>query len=319
MAIVLVVFLVVFAVMAAAIVSMSTSGARGAGDHAQASAALFMAESGIEWAARVLFDGNDPPSDCSGLQGQSQTVNDGGGFTITSAEYLAGGGDEPPLCRVQVTGANGPTRRVVSASIPIGGGEAAEGSIFDDPGNWSVSEPGFVTVFPGDGRMRFNRNQGCGGPDSSITSASPGAVADMLAPGFGASGAVYLLANFDLDTSCGGSGARLRFRITHSGGTVEQCDWIMTSGVVTPAGCLDASAPPALTDQYDLVIRLGADYASSAVSEIRIASIWEAGAGNGGIRQVEVHDACIGTASSCMEGGLVDDDPVDEGSWDETP
>lgn len=310
MAIVLIVFLVVFVAIAASIVSMTTSGTRTAADHVQASAALFMAESGLEWAAREMFGVDDPQDECEALDGASSNVNDSGTFTITAAQYLDG--DDGEVCRVTSVGAVGSTSRTITASVRIITGDGEVGSIFDDSTLWEDSDfPGFADdPFRPDGVLHLNRNNGCSGPDSFVATDTAANISEILEPGFDGTDTVYFAFNVvDVQSapSCSPGDSRLRITVTHSGGSVIQCNWFMLAGTTD---CPPGAGAGSLVDAYDTVVELGIGFASSSVEEIEIRTIWDSG-----VQWIELADACIGPQSWCAPN----DDPVVAGSWDENP
>jgi hypothetical protein len=322
MAIVLVVFLVVFVVIAASIVSMTTSGARGAADHVTASSALFMAESGIEWAARELFDADNPQADCEALEAQSREVNDGGSFEISFAEYRT----DSESCLLTSRGSNGAAIRTLTGVIPkqiLEGGAEGEGDdIFDDPGLWEESDfQGFNSdPFPGDGVLYLNRNASCRGPTvHTVRSESESNIETMLSPGFSASDEIYFATNRIVSTQapnaqCQAGDSRLRVALELADGSTRACEWFMIAGTLSPSNCVPDGAPASLTDEFELVMDLGSGFASTDVVAISIQALW-----GGGVYSIELSDACIGNSNGCAKGGLVGDDPVEEGSWDETP
>lgn len=314
MAIILVVVLVVFTVMAASIVSMSTSGARGAADHVNASAALFLAESGVEWAAKQLVESDDFEDCCDdSLQGSTGSINDSGGFQILESDFVEADDDSSDFCRIKVRGNSGTASRIISASVQKPSAEGAEGSIFDDPADWNtVDVPGFASgsLFPGDGVLFLRRNDGCAGRDYFVSVPDP---ASMLG-NFSAGEEIFLATNHDVDASCGGpptADSSLRFQVFLSDGSSIQCDWAMVAGTTT---CPAPMAPSELTEEFDLVLALGNGFAATQVTEIRVRTLW-----NNRVFSVALSDTCIGSTASCLEGGMTGDDPVEEGSWDETP
>lgn len=306
LAIVLVVFLVVFVAMAAAIVSMSTSGARSAADHVQGSAALYLAESGIEWAAREMFDVNDPQDDCEALAGASNTVNASGSFTITAAQYFDD--DDGEACRVTSVGAVAPASRTVSASVRIFTGSGEVGSIFDNPPLWTTGPNPFGNVSPG--VLTLNRNSPCAGPGSTFASAGPGVITDSFNPG----DVVYFAADFFLDRGNPAPGVSiLRITIEHDNG-VAQCNIDISSPFTSPCA---ANAGDPLYDAYNLVLKLGDGFGATQINSVHIEADWEVAPGSPAC-DIRLVDACIGRQSHCL-GFEPTSDPVIEGSWDENP
>ncbi|RFF28295.1 MULTISPECIES: hypothetical protein [unclassified Wenzhouxiangella] len=300
MAIILVVFLVAFVAIAAAIVSMSTSGARGAGDHVNASRALFMAESGIEWAALELFDSADPESACSDLQNNAalpESVNGEGSFDITDSEYdTADGG-----CRLTAVGIVNETRRVLKGKIPesvlegdTGGGD----DLFEDTEFNCNSN----NVECQDGELIFNRpgGKGQGQPPTQANGA------DLISDNFVVGDEVYFTANIDWDASPTNNMFGLEMNID-TGANID-CD------VPLPGLNSTCSAPAEneLYENFDIVLALGDYFASNNVGQVKIRLDWATNPSN----QVVLADGCIGRAGYCSGSG---DDPVDDGTWDENP
>ncbi len=304
MAIVLVVFLVVFVAMAAAIVSMSTSGARGAADHVQASAALFMAESGIEWAAKRLQDVGDAEAYCDdSLQGAGGSIEGSGGFQVLESNFVAGGDEENDGCRVRIRGTSGSASRVVAARVPIMTGDGEFDSIFENANAWEDPQfGGFVQP----GVMEIRRNPQCTGPNPTNPGSADGSV---ITDPFTAGDSVYFVTGFDLVDGTPPAGAAwVRVSVTHAGGTV-QCDIDMAQG--DSACSADASNP--LYNVHDVVLELGSGFAATDVTEISLRGFW-----GGNACSVYLSDACLGRQSSCL-GFETTDNPVSEGSWNEAP
>lgn len=290
MAIVLVVFLVVFVAIAAAIVSMTTSGARGAGDHAQASAALFIAESGIEWAARDLFDTDDPQADCNALAGNTgpTPVNGGGSFDITESAYDSGDGS----CRVTSVGTVGQTRRVLKGKIPenvLEGNTGSGDDLFDDESAWKGGNNEVE-----DGVLYINKQ----GSNEAHANGD-----EVLTDDWQAGDAVYFAANVDPHAA----GLTVRVRFPGNPNNHAVC-----SGG-DPCASVDPNNP--LHDSYDTVWLLSPNVSGSAdaVNDVRI----EVDFGEYSVSQVAIANGCIGRVSHCQ--GAAGDDPTEDGSWDEDP
>lgn len=290
MAIVLVVFLVVFVAMAAAIVSMSTSGARGAADHVQASAALFMAESGIEWGARELFDAENPQSDCEALEGQSRPVNGGGSFTIIAAEYLTGS----ESCRLTSRGHSSPASRTLVGLIPkrvMDGAEGGGDDLFDDASAWAGGQSEVI-----DGVLYIKRQ---GGNESHADGR------DVLTDDFEQGDQIYFAAN----VSPGTGGMDVRVRFPGGPGNYAVC----ADG--NPCASVDPDNP--LHSYYNTVWVLSSSVAGGVndVNDIRIRVDFDQQPAN--VDEVAVADGCIGRLEHCLAEGS--DDPTEDGGWNEDP
>lgn len=303
MAIVLVVFLVVFTAIAAAIVSMTTSGARGGADHANAAGALFMAESGIEWAARELFDTADPETDCNALAGNTNptVVNGGGSFDITESSYDATDGS----CRLTSVGMVNETRRVLKGKIPEGVLEGEEGGgddLFEDSeekfNNCNQKNLGCEN-----GAMTFNRPSGGQGQGNTNTQAK---ASDLVTDDFEAGDTVYFTANFEWDSTDDPTGNRFDIELTNN---IAECD-VFLPDLSSP--CAAQSDDP-LYDLYDVVLVLGDDFAADSINQVDLMVDW----GGNQSDWITLSDGCIGRAGHCSGGS--GDDPTDDGTWDEDP
>lgn len=303
MAIVLVVFLVVFVAIAAAIVSMTTSGARSAGDHVNAVNALFMAESGIEWAALKLFDSPDPESDCDNLENDAAlpvSVNGQGSFDIQDSE-VAGTGS----CRLKVRGMYQQTTRVLTGSIPesILDGDAGGGDdLFDNPDDWQHGSGGNPSVYVSDGVLHLER-QGSGQTKTRTTSNN------FISDTFGPADTVYFVANVEADGDP--TGNTLNLDVTLNGAPNPSCSGDMP--LMTGA----CSAPPSdpLYDSFNTVWVLG-DPIGVSSTDVEEVEIWVDWAFNDS-DLVTIANGCIGRAAHCAGEGS--SDPVDDGTWNEDP
>ena len=294
MAIVLVVFLVIFVIMAASIVSMTTSGARGAADHVNASAALFIAESGIEWAARELFDTDDPPTDCAALEDQGSTVNEEGSFTIIDAEYQP----DTESCRVTSRGLVNPASRTLVGVIPrrILDGETGGGDdLFDDEDNWNAVGGGNEII---DGVL-YIRQQGS---DTARAQDGSGALSDD----FDAGDRVYFAANVDPHA------VGLTVTLTFPGppGNYATCAGNQACANIDPG-----DPGYELLDFYNTVFLLDASVSGSRDNVNQI--VMEVDFTQYGVDEVAIANGCIGRWQHCLQAGS--DDPTDGGGWDENP
>lgn len=304
MAIVLVVFLVVFVAMAAAIVSMTTSGARSAGDHVNASAALFIAESGIEWAARELFDTANPETDCNSLPSHAMlpiSVNGGGTANITQSNYDPTDGS----CGLTSRGQVGQTVRVLKGRIPesvLDGSSGGGDDLFEN------SDEKFNNCNQGnldcqDGAMTFERPSGGGGQGNTNTQAK---ASDIVTDDFSAGDTVYFTANFEWDGTDDPSGNVFTVELTNK---IAECS-------VSLPGLNSACSAPAgdpLYDLYDVVLILGDDFAVEDIKQVDVSVDW----GNNLSDWVTLSEGCIGRAGHCA--GAAGDDPTEEGTWNEDP
>lgn len=303
MAIVLVVFLVVFTAMAAAIVSMSTSGARGGADHANAAGALFMAESGIEWAARELFDATDPEADCNALAGNTTptTVNGGGSFDITESNYDATEGG----CRLTSVGTVNQTRRILKGKIPesvLQGNEGGGDDLFEGSDE-KFNNCNQQNLGCEDGAMTFNRPSGGQGQGNTNTQAK---ASDLVTDTFSSGDVVYFTANFEWDPADDPSGNTFNVELTNG---IANCSVSLPS-LYSP--CAAPSSDP-LYDTFDVVLILGDDFADTGINHVKLSVDW----GSNLSDWLTLSEGCIGRAGHCSGGA--GDDPTDDGTWDEDP
>jgi hypothetical protein len=303
MAIVLVVFLVVFTAMAAAIVSMSTSGARGGADHANAAGALFMAESGIEWAARELFDTADPATDCNALAANTPAtnVNGGGSFDITESNYDTTDGS----CRLTSIGMVNQTRRVLKGNIPASvlDGDAGGGDDLFEDSDEKFNNCNQQNLECQDGAMTFQRPSGGPGQGNTNTRAK---ASDLITDDFEAGDTVYFTANFEWDTTDVPTGNRFNIELTNN---IADCD-VFLPDLNSP--CAAPGADP-LYDLYDVVLILGDSFAADSINQVDLTVGW----GNNQSDWIALSEGCIGRAGHCAGEGS--DDPIDDGTWDEDP
>lgn len=306
MAIVLVVFLVVFVAIAAAIVSMTTSGARSAGDHAMASGALFIAESGIEWAAKELAEAADPESYCNDdLPGSGGSVNSGGAFEILEAEYLDDPALEQPVCRVRVAGVRNTARRVLSTNIKIASAE----SIFDNQAGWDDTK-GAQFPDPALPVLQLSSNPGCKNDAYAITN-SP---ADVLTDSFSDGDQVYFASELELVSGNSDIFSLSEFQLNLAPG-IANCVIPLLSPSLSP--CAAPSGHP-LYDDFDIVLDLGSDFGAGDVGQIELVVDWDRPGGPpvDCPAVIELSNACLGREGHCA---VASDDPIEDGSWDENP
>lgn len=294
LAIVVAIILVVVVAMGAAMFAMSTSGNRGAGDHALSGKALFLAEGGLEWAAKELFGADDPQADCEGLAGSGPFPLPGGDFRIIDAVY----DNTEVTCRVTSRGTARNAVRTVAGTVPrsiiLGGG-----SIFDEQGAWTHQR----TSFPEDRVLRMESNPACQG-NSRATVDDPSLV---LTDTFQVGDQVYFVTGFEpVQGNLNLSDLEV---ILETG--IANCTVSMTSPGTSPC-----SAPPGhdLYDFYDIVLDLGNGFGAGDVDEIRLIAGWSSPPGPSGQCVIELSDACIGREGHCTPGGS---DPVDD--WTEVP
>lgn len=306
MAIVLVVFLVVFVAIAAAIVSMTTSGARSAGDHAMASGALFIAESGIEWAARELFDADNPETDCNNLSAHAAlpiAINGGGSADITESNYDAGDGS----CRLTSVGTVGQTVRVLKGNIPesVLEGDAGGGDDLFEDSEDNFNNCNQQNLDCQDGSMTFERPSGGGGPGQGNTNTQAKA-SDLVTDNFSNGDTVYFTANLEWDGTDSPSGNVFNIELTNS---IANCD-VSLPGLNSACS---ASAGDPLYDLYDVVLVLGDDFSDEDINQVRLSVNW----GSNNSDWLTLSEGCIGRAGHCAGAG--GDDPTEDGTWDEDP
>lgn len=303
MAIVLVVFLVVFVVMAASIVSMTTSGVRSGADHAQAAGALFIAESGIEWAARELFGTSNPESDCNDLAANTSPmpVNGGGTFDITESNYDSSDGS----CRLTSVGTVGQTRRVLKGKIPesVLEGDTGGGDDLFENSDEKFNNCNQKNLGCEDGAMTFNRPSGGPGQGNTNTQAK---ASDLVTDDFSNGDTVYFTANFEWDTSDDPTGNVFNIELTNG---IADCDVALPTLYSTCA----ADSENSLYELYDVVLVLGNDFADEDINQVNLSVDW----GSNNSDWITLSDGCIGRAAHCSGGE--GDDPVDDGTWNEDP
>lgn len=295
MAIVVAVILVVFAAMAAAIVVMTTSGTRGAADHAQSNGALFLAESGIEWAAKQMLGAADPENDCNALAGSGPFTMPNGQFTIEASSYDTT--DEN--CDVTSRGFVGNTIRTISGTIPKSIIEGGGGSVFDDS-DQKFNNCGSANLECQDGQIIFKRPGGGGGNTNTKAKAS-----DLITDDWNVGDTVYFTADIVWDNDPTGNVFSIDLKI--QGQPDVNC------GVAMPSLNSGCAAPPGhpLYDQYDIVLILGATFDETDVKDVSLSVSW----GSNTSTRVTLSNGCIGREQHC-EGTS---DPVEDGTWDENP
>lgn len=297
LAIVVAIILVVIVAMGAAMFAMSTSGNRGAGDHAHSGRALFAAEGGIEWSARELFDSDDPQGDCEALAGSGPFTLPTGEFRILDSAYDAA--DEN--CDVVSRGMVGDVIRTISGTIPKSIIEGGGGGLFDD------SEEKFngcskQNLECDDGAMVFQRPSRGPGQGNTNTSAKG---SDLISDDWDVGDTVYFTANIGWDADPSGNLFSITLKIQ------GQAD--VTCGVSMPGLNSPCAAPSdhELYDQFDIVLQLGNTYDETDVNSVDLQVDWATNPSN----EVTLSDGCIGRANHC-EGTS---DPTEDDSWDENP
>lgn len=297
LAIVVAVILVVIAAMGAAMFAMTTSGTRGAGDHARSAKALFLAESGIEWAAKELLGASDPQNDCEGLAGSGPFPLPSGEFRVLDATYDTA--DEN--CDVVTRGFVGDVIRTISGTIPKSIIEGGGGGLFDDS-NEKFNNCNQANLDCGDGDITFNRPSQGPGVGNTETSAK---ASDLITDDWDVGDTVYFTANIGWDADPTGNVFEITMKI--QGQSDVSCQVLMAG---LNSLCAAPSGHP-LYDQYDIVLELGSTYDETDVNNVDLSVDW---ATNPSTR-VTLSDGCIGRASHCSGTS----DPVDGGTWDENP
>lgn len=292
------VILIVLAAMGAAMFAMVSSGTRGAGDHALSARALFLAESGIEWAAKDLFGTDDPEADCNGLAGSGPFTMPGGTFQILNSSYNASEGN----CSVTSRGSVGGVLRTISGVIPKSIIEGGGGGLFDD------SEDDFnncnqQNLECQDGAMVFQRPSGGPGGGNTNTQAKG---SDLINNDWTAGELVYFTANFDWDADPSGNVFTIEIKL--QGGGTRTCTVNLPS---LSSGCAAPSSNP-LYDTYDVVLEVGNSYPDEDINSVSLSVNWGSNPSN----EVTLADGCIGTEEQCSGAAS---DPAEDGSWDENP
>lgn len=295
LAIVVAIILVVVVAMGAAMFAMSLSGNRGAGDHALSGKALFLAESGLEWAAKELFGADDPQADCEGLAGSGPLPLPGGEFRIIDAVYDSA----EVTCRVTSLGTSGNAVRTVAGTVPrsiiLGAG-----SILDEQGAWTLNR----ASFPEERVLEMRSNPSCRGANSTAIANN---AAQVLTDAFEVGDQVYFATGLEhLQGSPGASQLRIVLETN-----IRTCEVTIASPGSSPC----AAAPGhSLYDFYDIVLDLGNGFGAGDVDEIHLEADWDGVTPPQGQCVIELSDACIGREAHCTPG---DSDPVDD--WSEVP
>lgn len=299
LAIVVAIILVVVVAMGAAMFAMTTSGTRGAGDHARSGKALFLAESGIEWAAKQLLGADDPQSDCESLAGAGPFAMPGGDFRILSAVYDTT--DEN--CDVTSRGTvDSVVIRTISGTIPKSIIEGGGGNVFEDSdeklNNCNQSNLGCE-----DGAITFYKpGGGGGGPGNTNTSAKGG---DLITDEFAAGDTVYFATNMSWIGDPTGNVFDITLKIA------GQPD--VSCGVLMPSLASPCAAPSgnSLYDEYNVVLVLGSTFSAADVSKVELSVNWASNSSS----EVRLEGGCIGRENSCSGTS----DPTDGGTWEENP
>lgn len=298
LAIVVAIILVVVVAMGAAMFAMSTSGNRGAGDHALSGKALFLAESGIEWAAKELFGADDPQGDCEGLAGSGPFSMPGGQFRILGSAYDTT--DEN--CDVVSRGTSGDAIRTISGTIPKSIIEGGGGGLFDDSDE-KFQNCGQKNLECEDGALVFKRPSG-GGPGQGNTNTSAKA-GDLITDDWDVGDTVFFTANIGWDADPTGNVFEITLKIQ------GQAD--VTCAVGMPGLNSPCAAPSgnSLYDQFDIVLDLGNTFDEADVQSVELQVDWATNPSS----EVTLSDGCIGRANHCSGTS----DPTEDGSWDENP
>jgi hypothetical protein len=295
LAIVVAIMLVVVVAMGAAMFAMSTSGNRGAGDHAQSGRALFLAESGIEWAAKELLGADNPEGDCNGLAGSGPFTMPGGTFRIIDAVY----DDTAITCRVTSRGTVGNAVRTIAGTVPrtiiLG-----SGSIFENEGAWDLQWAQFVEPLV----LEMRSNPACQNQSEAVVETP----SQVLSDSFEAGDQVYFATGFEVVT---GDVSISTLEVVLEG--AASCTVPMATPGTSP--CAAAPGHP-LYDYYDIVLDLGNTFGVPDIDSIELIAQWKTVPGPGPPSEcaVRLSEACIGREAHCTPG---DSDPVDD--WSEVP
>jgi len=165
--------LVIVAVMAQTLVTMSGSDVLDSADHANATETLFIAEAAIERASWQLVNG----SSCSTLAPQGPFALGRGSYSITSS--LLGSN----LCSITVTAALGSSNRTIEADLSVGGS-----------GGWAVGDDdsGRATLLNWDGTSWTSTGPWPGVPNEKLHSVHCTDSTNCWAVGKKSGGAVML-------------------------------------------------------------------------------------------------------------------------------
>lgn len=299
LAIVVAIILVVVVAMGAAMFAMSTSGNRGAGDHALSGKALFLAESGIEWAAKELLGADDPQADCEGLAGSGPFNLPGGTFEIRDANYDAT--DEN--CDVVSRGTAGDAIRTISGTIPKSIIDGGGGSVFDDADE-KFNNCGQANLECQDGAMVFKRPSGGGGGGGGNTNTNAKG-SDLITDDWDTGDVVYFTANITWDADPAGNVFDVTLKI--QGQADVTCSVVMSS-LSSPCA---APAGHSLYDQYDIVLQMGSTFDETDVKNVELSVNWATNPSD----RVTLADGCIGRENHCSGTS----DPTEDDSWDENP
>lgn len=294
-----IILIVVFAVLGLSLLSLHSTQRVTASDHFAAARALYLAESGLEWAARELFGTADPQADCEALVDENPVTLGAGSFQFTEAVYDAGN----VTCSIISVGDVGVTRRRVTGAIRREVLEGTSGGIgetlFSDEGAW---QGGGENINFDNGSIIFDRpgSPGKGKPPAQAIEAE-----NVITDDFQVGDDVYFTGNFSYDGTMGGSVFFIEIDLDTKPPQTISCT-VDLETLTSPCGAVNE-----LNEHYNVVLFLENNFSPAMVDRVRVRVDWDGGTS----QQLRVDDACIGRISHCMpdSGG----DPVDPESWEE--
>ncbi len=298
--IIAIVVIVVFAVLGLSLLSMHTTQRVSAADHFASARALYLAESGLEWAARELFAAADPQADCEALTGVAPVTLGAGTFHIAQATYDAVGA----RCLIVSIGAVGDTRRRVTGAVrrAVLDGTSGTGpdTVFDDSGAWTG---GGANVNFDARAIIFSRPGGLKGKALQPTQIEGD---NVLTDTFVSGEAVYFTADFSANGTL--TGTLFTIEVVHVDPLQSVTCTVALGTLISLCGVTGTE----LNEHFQVVLFIGNTINAADIDKIRIRVDWGA---LSTASQLRVDNACLGRIEHCTpdSGG----DPVDPDSWEE--
>lgn len=297
-----IVVLVVFAVLGLVLLSMHTTQRVTASDHFSSMRALYLAESGLEWAARELFDAADPLADCEALATAPPTTLGAGSFRIDEAVF----DPDDTVCRIVAIGTVGDTERhltgAVRRAVIIGiAGDDAE-SIFDNDGAWKSG--GGTNINFDNGAIVFSRPGAAGKGKAAQPSQTE--ATDVITDNFAVGDRVYFVGNFSADGTT--TNDTFTIEVVHADPAQSVTCVVVLDTLASP--CFETGT--ILDEDYQVVLFLSDAFDVADITQVRVRVDWS---GDGTANEVRLENACIGRVEHCTPPG--DGDPIEPDTWEE--
>lgn len=305
--------IMILGAIGAGLASLVSSGFRSTADHSLSIQALYLAESGFEWAAAELQEvhgqGSEWEETCNNLSSdyEPQQIDDAGYFNIIESGVTTG----PRACKIKILGLTGDSEpadasasRRLEAKIRQGvieGSAESESNIFDNENDWSGVG---ANVNFEDGAMILERpggGQGKGGGNTNTKADGRNIIEEQFESG----DTVYFAANTGWDDTPVDEVFSIDLKI--NGQSDINCDMNLPS---LDSDCSVTSGP--LDDEYNTVLKLGDNINAENIEKITLEVDW----GGGDTEEVILENGCIGTEEYCL-GNTEPQNPVEDGSWEE--